>query len=66
MAEYYSAELSQKVKRGIKESLIKGNYIGGYILYGFDVVNKKYVINEVESEIVRKIFRDYANGKKGN
>ena len=39
MAEYYSAELSQKVKRGIKESLIKGNYIGGYILYGFDVVN---------------------------
>ena len=24
MAEYYSAELSQKVKRGIKESLIKG------------------------------------------
>ena len=64
MAEYYSAELSQKVKRGIKESLIKGNYIGGYILYGFDVVNKKYVINEVESEIVRKIFRDYANGKK--
>ena len=64
MAEYYSAELSQKVKRGIKESLIKGNYIGGYILYGFDVVNKKYVINEVESEIVKKIFRDYANGKK--
>ena len=64
MAEYYSAELSQKVKRGIKESLIKGNYIGGYILYGFDVVNKKYVINEVESEIVKKIFRDYANGKR--
>ena len=29
MAEYYSAELSQKVKRGIKESLIKGNFIGG-------------------------------------
>ena len=54
MAEYYSAELSQKVKRGIKESLIKGNYIGGYILYGFDVVNKKYVVNEVESEIVKK------------
>lgn len=26
MAEYYSAELSQKVKRGIKESLIKGQF----------------------------------------
>lgn len=64
MAEYYSAELSQKVKRGIYESLLKGNYIGGYILYGYDVVNKKYVINETESKIVRQIFDDYANGIK--
>ena len=64
MAEYYSAELSQKVKRGIHESLLKGNYIGGYILYGYDVVNKKYVINETESKIVRQIFDDYANGIK--
>ena len=55
MAEYYSRELTQKVKRGIKESLIKGNYIGGYILYGYDIENKKYVINEEESAIVRQV-----------
>ena len=30
MSEYYSAELSQKVKRGIRESLSKGYFIGGY------------------------------------
>ena len=64
MAEYYSAELSQKVRRGIHESLLKGNYIGGYILYGYDVVDKKYVINPTEAGIVRRIFTDYANGKK--
>ncbi len=64
MAEYYSRELAQKVKRGIRESLIKGNYIGGHILYGYGVVNKKYVINEAESQIVKQIFEDYANGKK--
>lgn len=64
MAEYYSAELSQKVRRGIHESLLKGNYIGGYILYGYDVVDKKYVINKTEAGIVKKIFSDYANGKK--
>ena len=64
MAEYYSAELSQKVKRGIHESSLKGNYIGGNILYGYDVVDKKYVINPIEAGIVRKIFADYANGKK--
>ncbi len=64
MAEYYSAELSQKVKRGIKESLIKGNYIGGYILYGYEVKDKKYVINEGEGSIVKQVFEDYSNGKK--
>ena len=32
MAEYYSAELSQKVRRGIRESLSKGYFIGGYKL----------------------------------
>lgn len=64
MAEYYSAELSQKVKRGIHESLLKGNYIGGYILYGYDVKEKKYIVNETESKIVSQIFEDYANGKK--
>ena len=64
MAEYYSAELSQKVKRGIHESLLKGYYIGGYVLYGYDVVDKKYVINPTEAQIVKKIFNDYANGKK--
>lgn len=44
--------------------MLKGNYIGGYILYGYDVVNKKYVVNETESKIVKQIFEDYANGKK--
>lgn len=34
MAEYYSAELSQKVKRGIRESYEKGYFIGGYGLFG--------------------------------
>lgn len=64
MAEYYSAELSQKVKRGIHESLLKGNYIGGHILYGYKVVDKKYQIDDTEANIVRQIFSDYANGMK--
>lgn len=64
MAEYYSRELSQKVRRGIRESLIKGHYIGGYVSYGYDVVDKKFVINPEESKIIKKIFTDYAGGKK--
>ena len=32
MAEYYSAELSQKVKRGMNETRLKGNFTGGTII----------------------------------
>ena len=63
MAEYYSAELSQKVKRGISESRKKKQFTGGFLLYGYDVVDKKPVINDYEAEIVRRIHLEYASGK---
>ena len=31
MAEYYSAELSEKVVRGMTENVLKGKYNGGTI-----------------------------------
>ena len=65
MAEYYSAELSQKTKRGFRENLLKGNSIGGYTLLGYNVVNKKWQVNPAEAELVRNIFEWYRNGEKG-
>lgn len=65
MAEYYSAELSQKVHRGLRESYIKGNFTGGRQIYGYDVVDKKNVINPDEAEIVREIFSKFAKGYSG-
>ena len=62
MAQYYSAELSQKVKRGLNESYEKGLFTGGYNILGYDIVNKKCVINEYERPIVVEIFNRYANG----
>lgn len=63
MAEYYSAELSQKVKRGLNESRQKKQFTGGFVMYGYDIVDKKYVVNEREAPIVVQIFEDYASGK---
>ncbi len=63
MAEYYSAELSQKVKRGINESLLKGNYIGGSVNLGYKIVDKKWAVNDQEAHLVEEIFKQYANGK---
>ena len=63
-AEYYSAELSQKVKRGRKESLIKGQYVGGRVAFGYYVKDKKVCINEQQAEIVKQVFNDYISGIK--
>ena len=64
MAEYYSAELSQKVKRGVRESLIKGYYTGGQVTYGYKIEDKKWKIDEEHAEFVRQAFNKYAVGEK--
>lgn len=62
MNQYYSAELSQKVLRGLNESYLKGQFTGGTQLYGYDVKDKKNVINPDEAEIVKEIFNKFAKG----
>ena len=62
MAEYYSAELSQKVRRGMNESRLKGNYTGGFLIYGYKVENHKVLINSHQAEVVRFIYDQYALG----
>lgn len=61
-AEFYSAELSQKVKRGMKETRRKGNYQGGPIPFGYVVKEKKFYIDEEKAKIVRFIFEQYSLG----
>lgn len=46
----------------MKESYLKGNYTGGAQIYGYDVVDKKNVINPNEADIVKEIFTKYAQG----
>lgn len=61
-AEYYSAELSQKIRRGNNESRRKGNLTGGKIPYGYKNENKKAVVIPEEAEIVRYIYEQYSIG----
>lgn len=63
MAEYYSVELSQKVKRGMGINAEKGLYNGGTIPLGLKVdKDKHYQIDEDTAPIVRKIFEMYSSG----
>ena len=61
--QFYSAELSQKIKRGNRVNVEKGLYTGGTLPFGYKVIEKKIYVDEPKAEIVRKIFTDYANGK---
>ncbi len=64
MAEYYSAELAQKVTRGMTENALKARYNGGIMPLGYMVdKDKHYVINPNTAPIVKEIFTHYANGE---
>lgn len=62
--QYYSEELSQKTRRGLRETRMKGLFSGGLLCYGYDKIDQKVVINEFEAKIVNQIFTDYSNGKR--
>ena len=62
MNVYYSAELSQKVKRGMRETRLKGFYQGGGLPYGYKVVDRKVVIDETRAETVRFMYDSYSKG----
>ena len=60
--QYYSMELSQKVKRGMKETRLKGLWQGGTMPYGYKAENRKVIIDESEAEVVRYIYEQYSMG----
>ena len=62
MAEYFSAELSQKVKRGMTLTAEKCEFTGSGVPLGYKIVDRKFVINKEEAPIVRRIFEMYLAG----
>lgn len=61
-AEYYSMELSRKIKRGRHEGAAKGNFLGGIVPLGYKLEGSKLVIDDETAPIVRHIFDRYAAG----
>ena len=64
-AEFYSAELSEKIHRGQKENALKGKNNGGGVPLGYllDKKAQKLVIDPVTAPLVVEIFEKYADGK---
>lgn len=62
MAEYYSLELSQKVRRGMNETARKGQNTGGPVPLGYKVVDKRLQIDTLTAPLVEEAFHRYAEG----
>ena len=62
MNQYYSAELSQKVRRGMRETRLKGYYQGGGLLYGYRVEDRKIVIDKEQAQNVRFMYEQFSKG----
>ena len=60
MAEYYSAELAQKINRGLTENALKGKNNGGGIPLGYQLTDDQHLrIDPLTAPIVREIYQRY-------
>jgi len=63
IAEYYSKDLSKKVKRGLHESIIARKTIGGIYLFGYKSDSKKQIVTiPEEAELVKDFYKKRASG----
>lgn len=62
MAEYYSVELAQKIKRGMDINAEKRLSTGGNLALGFKTEGKQIVVDPLTAPIVVKIFEMYVTG----
>ena len=64
MAEYYSLQLSQNVRRGTREVAKKCKFTGGHVPLGYKVdENHDFVVDPETAPLVRRIFAMYAEGQ---
>ena len=63
-AEYYSAELAQKVKRGMTDSVIEKKWPGSEIPFGFNKnADGTLLVDPVAGPAAIKVFEDFVAGR---
>ncbi|EGT2204552.1 hypothetical protein DFW37_17935 [Clostridioides difficile] len=60
-ANQESKKTSLRVKNGKRATIEKNAYSGGVPNFGYKVVDRKLVVNQEESEIVKLIFKNYTD-----
>ena len=63
-AEYYSADLSEKVIRGMTENALKGKFSGGAIPFGYTInADRRFEIDPLTAPFVAEAFQRYNDGQ---
>ena len=63
-AEYYSADLSEKVIRGMTENALKGKFSGGAIPFGYTInADRRFEIDPLTAPFVAETFQRYNDGQ---
>ena len=63
MAEYYSANLAENIRRGQQESVKKGWYCGGSVPLGYRLQDHRLVEDERTAPLVRELYQRYGSGE---
>ena len=62
-AEYYSADLSEKVIRGMTENALKGKFTGGAVPVGYRIdENQRFQTDPFTAPLIAEAFRMYNEG----
>lgn len=62
LAEYYSANLSKHVKRGMRENVLKGLFTGGRPPFGYKIEGGRLIAHEINAPIIQYVFARYSDG----
>ena len=63
-AEYYSLDLKKKIARGMRESALKGKFVGGAVLWWCSInAEHKLIVIDERAAIVKEAFTRYDSGE---
>lgn len=64
-AQFEREVIGERIRDKVAASRKRGIWMGGWAPFGYDVKDRKLIINEAEAKLVRSIFKRFARGKSG-
>ena len=58
-AQFEREVIGERIRDKFSASRKRGMWMGGYVPFGYDVQNRKLIVNEAEAQVVRHIFKRF-------